>query len=945
MPDFDPTRSHLSRRDLVRAATAVTATLAMSSLPAFTARGAVPRPAQSILIPDDQATALRYTSPATEAAVMQQGLPVGNGRLGAMVTGDPSHEALFLTDATLWTGAGNASLGDDGQFPYDTDHFGTFGLLAKAYLDIPSHTAGTVSGYRRRLDLSNGLTVVTYQHAGVTYRRETFVSHPDDVLVIRLTQSGGGSHTGSLTLRGTRGEQAAAGDATASFAATLPNGLRYAALVKGAATTGTVSATGSKVTFTGCTEVVLILSGGTAYTPNRSTSYMDPHADPAGVAAGRAAAAAQATGADLLATHVVDYQELYGRFTIDLGTSTAAQQAMDTPERLAARAAPGAPADPELESLYLQFGRYLAITGSRTSLPLNLQGIWTDRNDPPWMADYHTDINVQMNYWLPDRAGLPQCFEAFTDYCLAQYPGWQATTQDLFNDPRNGFRNTSGKIAGWTVAISTGVWGSSGWWWHPAGNAWICNTLYQHYEYTLDRATLGRIYPLLKGACQFWQARLVTTTVTDPATGSTSHVLVDDHDWSPEQGPTDALGITYAQELVWQLFQNYQAATAALGVDTSYAATVRDLQSRLYLPQVSPASGRLEEWMSANDLGETGHRHLSPLVGLFPGDRIAPDTAPVALVDGTTALLTARGTESYGWGLAWRALCWARLKDADRAYALLLSVLRPSVSGGNGSSANLFDMYSQGSTAVFQIDANFGASSAMTEMLVHSRPGVVELLPALPGAWAASGSLTGAGVRGGFTVDFSWTAGRVTTATLHSVGGTTTTVRAGSWSQRVTMASGASVVLTPTPDTDGPAAGVYMIENRRSGKVMDVPGSSTSEGIALVQYGRGGGDNQRWQLTAAGSGAWELINFHSGLAMDVSGGGSEPGTPIIQWSPAHSTNQQWTLEPTDAGWFTVVSVRSGRPIGVAGSSADDLAALELQTATGDLSQQWRFVAA
>lgn len=346
------------------------------------------------------------------------------------------------------------------------------------------------------------------------------------------------------------------------------------------------------------------------------------------------------------------------------------------------------------------------------------------------MGDYHTDINIQMNYWMADRAGLSQCFDAFTDYCVAQLPDWTDVTRRLFNDSRNRYRNSSGKNAGWTVAISTNPYGGGGWWWHPAGNAWLSNTLWEHYEFTGSRAHLAKIYPLLKGAVEFWEARLLTTTLP----GSSKEVLIADSDWSPEQGPLDAKGITYAQELVWALFGNYCVAAAELKKDTGYAGTIAGLRKKLYLPVVSPKTGWLEEWMSPDNLGETTHRHLSPLIGLFPGDRIRPDgSTPKDIVDGATALLTARGMDSFGWANAWRSLCWSRLKNAEKAYQLVVNNLRPSTNGSNGTASNLFDIYQvEVGRGIFQIEANFGTPAAIIEMLLYSRPGHLELLPPSP---------------------------------------------------------------------------------------------------------------------------------------------------------------------------------------------------------------------
>jgi alpha-L-fucosidase 2 len=769
MPDqsFPP-----SRRTFLKLGGAIGAGVAWGSRP-FVANADVVRPAGPDLVPEARATTLWHPTPAAEDKIIEQGLPIGNGRIGALVGGDPAADFLYLADASLWTGGANDVLEDDGQFPYDREKFGTLGLLAKARISVPAHTG--VTDYRRTLDLSNGLVVLTYRHNGVRYRREYFASHPDDVVVIRLS---GGPVTGSVSLEPTRGETMAG---PATFTGAFDNGLEYAC---------TAAASGG-VTFSGSREVVIVLSGGTNYVPDAARKFLDASLDPLALAGQKASKALRAGGGALLATHVADYRRLYDRMTVDLGQSPPAKRALDSWSRLVARHDdPGTP-DPELEASYLQFGRYLTITGSRAGLPMGLQGLWQNNNTPDWMSDYHTDINVQMNYWLADRAALPGSFTALADYCLAQLPVWTDSTKRLFNDPRNRFRNTSGKVAGWAVAFSTNIYGGSGWWWHPGGNAWLCNSLWDHYAFTQDKAYLARIYPLLEGACEFWEARLV------PATVAGREVLVDDHDWSPEHGPQDARGITYAQEIVWDLFAHYREAVAVLGRDRAYGDRIAGLQAKLYLPEVSPSTGWLEEWMSPDNLGETTHRHLSPLIGFFPGDRIAADTASPALLEGVRALLVARGMDSYGWACAWRSACWARLKDAERAYQLLLTVLRPSVANGNGTAANFFDMYSQGSYTIFQIDANLGAPAAMLEMLVYSRPGVVELLPALPAAWSRSGRVSGIGARGGFEVDVSWRDGKVTRAVIRSVGGTRTAVRAGAWQRTITLRPGQSVTVQP----------------------------------------------------------------------------------------------------------------------------------------------------
>jgi alpha-L-fucosidase 2 len=760
-----------TRREVLAATAAAAAFLKFPATPAATTT-------------KDGALQLWYPAPADPDAMIEQGLPIGNGRLGALVGGDPAHELLLITDATMWTGGHNDVLEGDGQFPYGRDDFGTFTQLARLRVEVPGHTP--VTGYRRALDLADGLVTAEYVHGGVTYRREVFASHPGDVIVIRMTQSGGGAYTGTVSLSGTHDEPGASG--------TFANGLKYGAVVK-AAGSGTVTETATGITFTDCAELTVVVAGGTNYAPNPATAYRNPTIDPVRRAASRAGAAAGIRSKTLLSRHVADYRTLFDRMTITLGTSSRTQQGLDTWQRLAARATDGP--DPELEALYLQFGRYLMICGSRDSLPLNLQGLWLDGNFPDWMGDYHTDINIQMNYWMADRAGLTPCFDALTDYLLAQLPSWTELTRTHFNDPRNRFRNSSGKVAGWTVAFSTNIHGGLGWWWHPGGNAWLCLSLWEHYEYTQDKRYLERIYPLLEGACEFWQARLLSTMVITPGvTRGARKVLIDDRDWSPEQGPQDARGMTYAQELVYALFANYRTASDVLRKDGRFRAEIGDLQDMLYLPEVSPASGRLEEWMSPDDLGETTHRHLSPLMGLFPGDRIRPGAVPESILDGARTLLTARGMDSFGWANAWRSACWARLGDGETAYRLFERNLRPSVAHSNGTAMNLFDIYQVEPTrSIFQIDANFGTPSAMIEMLVYSRPGHVELLPALPKAWAAAGKVTGIGVRGGFVIDLSWRDGRPDRATIASVGGRSTTVSWAGTTRQVTLARGESVVL------------------------------------------------------------------------------------------------------------------------------------------------------
>lgn len=803
MDDHNPQPhvSHPSRRSFLSLAAAAGAATALGGLTPFTASAAPIRPATSPMLAPAQAAKnqLWWQAPASAGSMIQQGLPVGNGRLGALAGNDPASELLMITDDTLWTGGRNDTLQSDGQFPYGADDFGSFTLLAQLTVDIPGHDLGSVNDYRRTLDMAQGLVGVTYEFGDASYQRQIFASRPDDAIVLYFSQHGGGSYTGTISLTGTHGETTTttgnAGRPSASFGAALDNGLKYAAAVTATSSSGKVTVSGNSISFSGCQDLLVVVSGGTDYAPDFAADFRDPSVDPEPLARSKVLAAAEQSPTALLHTHVADFRAAFGQFDIDLGTSSTAQRRLDTWGRIEARWRDNVP-DPELEAGYVQFGRYLMVSGSRGSLPLNLQGLWLDGNNPAWMADYHTDINIEMNYWLADRAGLPGCFDALTDYCLAQLPSWTDITQRLFNSPTNRYRNSSGKIAGWTVAISTNPYGGGGWWWHPAGNAWLCLHLFEHYEYTQNRAYLEKIYPLIKGAVEFWEARLITTTVTDPS-GASREVLIADSDWSPEQGPLDAKGITYAQELVWSLFEHYRTTTQVLGRDLDYARTIDGLRQQLYLPEVSPTTGWLEEWMTPDNLGDPQHRHLSPLIGLFPGDRIRPDdSTPKDILAGATALLTARGMNSYGWANAWRSLCWARLKNAGNAYQLFVNNLKPSSNGSNGTAPNLFDIYElSAGNGIFQIEANFGTPTAVIEMLVYSRPGYVELLPALPAAWSASGSVSGVGVRGGFAADFIWKDGKVTEVTLRSAHGGSTTLAANGDSRPVSLAPGGSITL------------------------------------------------------------------------------------------------------------------------------------------------------
>jgi alpha-L-fucosidase 2 len=718
----------------------------------------------SSLVSTDQALLFQYDLPAVESSIQYQGLPVGNGRLGALAGGASEREALYLNEITLWSGTKDVV-----DLAYTTTGMGTYLSLGKLYIDLPNHAGAT--SYQRSLDISNSVVRTQYSVGGKTYRREIFSSFPDNVIVVRLT-SHGGTYDGTVSLVDGQGTQTVgeSNHALSFSGAVSGSGELYTTYVAVIPDAGVASlnAANAQITLQGCPALTIILAARTDYNGRYVDSYLTS-INPRNATIADVTNAAARGYRDLLERHVQDYQGLFGRMQLNLGTSSDAQRALTIPERLLARQVDAAAADPELEAMYVQFGRYLTISSSRGSLPANLQGLWSTTNNPAWMADYHTDINVQMNYWLADRAGLPECQQPFADYVTGQFPSWVQSTRNHFNDAANvNYSNSSGKVAGWTVAISTGIYGSLGWDWSPPASAWYCRTLWNHYEYTLDKAYLASVYPVMKSACEFWQARLIK----DPKTG----LLIDDKDWSPEQGPHQQLGITYAQELVWDLFTNYVTASGLLGKDADFAGTVANLKAQLYLPKVSSTSGQLQEWMDDSIVSEVGHRHLSPLIGWFEGERITLDSDP-KLVAGVKALLTARGYDSMGWGLAWRIACWAHFHDAATCYSMIPKLLRYSTGndGVNGTFANMFDAYTG---SIFQIDANFGGPAAMLEMLMQSRMDRITLLPALPSQWG-TGSVKGLRAKGGFAVDLAWTRGTLSSVKLTSVGGTQTVLRYG----------------------------------------------------------------------------------------------------------------------------------------------------------------------
>ncbi|MFE7707629.1 glycoside hydrolase N-terminal domain-containing protein [Streptomyces sp. NPDC057486] len=606
---------------------------------------------------------------------------------------------------------------------------------------------GPVIEYRRALDPESGIHTTWFGPPGQQVLREAFASRSADLLVLRYEAERAGALDCDITLTSAQDAPASvdAVAGTVRFGGTMGNGLKHAAVLRVTDTDGSVTAVGSRLRVRSAKRMTLLLDARTDYKLDAAANWRGPDPQPA-ITAALDTAARQSYKA-LRKAQVAEAGAVAKRVSVNWGRTDDEVTALPTDTRVARYAA--GKSDPGLEQSMFVLGRYLLHSSSRPGgLPANLQGLWNDSNQPPWASDYHTNINVQMNYWGAETANLSESHEALVEFVRQVAVPSRVATRNAFG----------AETRGWTARTSQSIFGGNAWEWNTVASAWYAQHLYEHWAFTQDLTYLRRVaYPMIKEICQFWEDRLVENKAGQ---------LVSPNGWSPEHGPRED-GVMYDQQIIWDLFRNYLDCAAVLDVDPEYRAIVADMQKRL-APNKVGRWGQLQEWQADRDDPNDNHRHTSHLFGVYPGRQITPDTSPELAAAALVSLkarcgekegvpfseATVSGESRGSWTWPWRAALFARLGDGERARYMVRGLLRYN------TGTNLFCKIPP-----FQMDGNFGITGAITEMLLQSHEKVIHLLPAVPKDWA-DGSFTGMRARGGYELSCTWRGGRVTDFTV-----------------------------------------------------------------------------------------------------------------------------------------------------------------------------------